>query len=60
MNLMGDNLAATVAALKQKNVGVLILMERCGNRTTIPLPSGSSIGLYQPTHPAALTLSARL
>jgi len=55
--LMCDDLNATVASLKQKNVECgPIAAERWGIRTTIALPSGSSLGLYQPTHPTALNL----
>ena len=31
---------------------------RWGTSTTIPLPSGAHIGLYQPSHPTALNLHA--
>ena len=34
-----------------------VTTERWGIRTTIPLPSGGEVGLYQPTHPTALNLS---
>lgn len=55
--LMCDNLAEMVAGLKAKNVRCTeVETEPWGIRTTIPLPSGGEIGLYQPTHPTALNL----
>ncbi len=57
--LMCDDLAAVIASLKANRVQCTkIETERWGIRTTIPLPSGGEIGLYQPTHPTALNLSA--
>jgi hypothetical protein len=58
--LMCDDLKATMASLKDKNV-------RCseaqtaswGITTTIPLPSGGEIGLYQARHPTAFNLSSK-
>jgi hypothetical protein len=56
--LMCDDLQVEVATLAKKNVHCTeIETERWGIRTTIPLPSGGEIGLYQPTHPTALHLS---
>jgi catechol 2,3-dioxygenase-like lactoylglutathione lyase family enzyme len=58
--LMCDNLNEFIAALKAKNVRCTeVERERWGIRTTIPLPSGGEIGLYQPTHPTALDLPSR-
>ena len=55
--LMCDDLNETIASLKQKNVKCgAVATERWGTRTTIPLPSGGTIGLYQPAHPTALNL----
>lgn len=55
--LMCDDLAAHLALLKSKGVDCTeIEQERWGIRTTIRLPSGGEIGLYQPTHPTALEL----
>jgi catechol 2,3-dioxygenase-like lactoylglutathione lyase family enzyme len=53
--LMCDDLPSTIADLESKGV-------RCseveaapwGRKTTIPLPSGGEIGLYEPRHPTAL------
>jgi len=57
--LMCADLKGTIAALKSKNVACTeIAKERWGMRTTIKLPSGGEIGLYQPTHPTALGLKA--
>jgi catechol 2,3-dioxygenase-like lactoylglutathione lyase family enzyme len=53
--LMCTSLPATIAALDAKNVRCTpVQTESWGLRTTIPLPSGGEIGLYQPTHPTAL------
>ena len=53
--LMCDDVQATVKALATKNVRCSeISTERWGIKTTIPLPSGGAIGLYQPTHPTAI------
>jgi len=58
--LMCDDLDALIASLKARKV-------RCskvetapwGRVTTIPLPSGGRIGLYQPVHPTALDLNKK-
>lgn len=55
--LMCDDLQATIAWLAKKNVRCTeVETERWGIRTTITMPSGGEIGLYQPTHPTALDL----
>ena|SRR5437763_8624879 len=57
--LMCDDLQATIDSLKAKNVPcTAIARERWGIRTTIRMPSGGEIGLYQPTHPTAIGLNA--
>jgi catechol 2,3-dioxygenase-like lactoylglutathione lyase family enzyme len=55
--LMCDDLQATMADLAKKNV-VCTEVETAnwGIRTTIRMPSGGEIGLYQPTHQTALDL----
>jgi catechol 2,3-dioxygenase-like lactoylglutathione lyase family enzyme len=55
--LMCDDLQATMADLANKNV-VCTEVETAnwGIRTTIKMPSGGEIGLYQPTHQTALDL----
>jgi catechol 2,3-dioxygenase-like lactoylglutathione lyase family enzyme len=54
---MCDDIRATVRALEEKKVKCPpVEKERWGLRTSIPLPSGGHIGLYQPTHPTALHL----
>lgn len=58
--LMCDDLDAFVASLKAKNVKCSeIESAPWGMKTTIPLPSGGEIGLYQPSHPTALNLNAQ-
>jgi catechol 2,3-dioxygenase-like lactoylglutathione lyase family enzyme len=55
--LMCDDLAAQVKLLKTKSISCTeVEKENWGIRTTIKLPSGGEIGLYQPTHPTALDL----
>lgn len=54
--LMCDDVQATIAALAKKGVECApVHTERWGLRTAIPLPSGSALGLYQPTHPTAIS-----
>src|SRR5258708_4804716 len=56
--LMCDDLAATMKELAAK--GVLcgeITEPRWGSVTTIHLPDGGKLGLYQPKHPTALELT---
>ena len=53
--LMCDNLPALMKSLQAKGVSCsLTEQEDWGLKTTIQLPSGGEIGLYQPTHPTAI------
>jgi catechol 2,3-dioxygenase-like lactoylglutathione lyase family enzyme len=53
MFLVCDNLKAQMTALEKKGVRFgEIGEERWGIRTTISLPGGGKIGLYEPAHPA--------
>jgi hypothetical protein len=55
--LMCDDLDALMKNLQAKKVKFgPVATERWGIRTTIELPSGAHIGVYQPTHPTALGL----
>lgn len=55
--LMCDNLQAYVSELKKNGVSCTeVETQGWGIRTTIRLPSGSELGLYQPTHETALDL----
>ena len=55
--LMCDDVAETVRSLEGKGVTCTpLLTERWGIRTTLRLPSGGALGLYQPTHPTAIAL----
>jgi hypothetical protein len=55
--LMCDDLEATMAKLAAKNVPCTeVATENWGIRTTIKMPSGGEVGLYQPTHKTALDL----
>jgi catechol 2,3-dioxygenase-like lactoylglutathione lyase family enzyme len=56
--LMCDDLDRTIATLRSRGVRCSeIERENWGIRTTIPLPSGAELGLYQPTHATALELT---
>ena len=58
--LMCDDLGALIATLQAKNVICTKIQEtNWGLLTTIPLPSGDSIGLYQPKHATALHLNSK-
>jgi catechol 2,3-dioxygenase-like lactoylglutathione lyase family enzyme len=53
--LMCDDLTAELAALTAKGVKhTEVHEERWGSVTTIQLPGGGRIGLYQPKHPTAI------
>jgi catechol 2,3-dioxygenase-like lactoylglutathione lyase family enzyme len=55
--LMCDDLPALIKSLKAKKVVCSAVEEApWGIKTTIRLPSGGEIGLYQPTHPTAIDL----
>jgi len=57
--LMCDDLQAVIRLLKSKKVACTkVTQEAWGRKTTIKLPSGGEIGLYQPSHPTALGLKA--
>jgi hypothetical protein len=48
---MCDDLQSSIASLKAKDVHCSEIQNAgWGNVTTIPLPSGGRIGLYQPKH----------
>jgi catechol 2,3-dioxygenase-like lactoylglutathione lyase family enzyme len=52
---MSDDLKATMDSLKAKDVTCgAVKEERWGSLTTILLPGGGRIGLYQPKHPTAI------
>lgn len=55
--LMCDDLKALTDSLKKKNVVCTEFQQAgWGISTTIPLPGGGSIGLYQPRHATAFNL----
>jgi catechol 2,3-dioxygenase-like lactoylglutathione lyase family enzyme len=55
--LMCDDLEAELKRLKEKKVKCSpIERQRWGITTTIRLPSGGGLGLYQPMHPTAIDL----
>jgi hypothetical protein len=58
--LMCDDLSQMIMSLATKNVHCSeIETAPWGRKTTIPLPSGGEIGLYQPRHPTALNLKSK-
>jgi len=58
--MMCDDLNAEIASLKKKHVVCTEIQEAdWGLSTTIPLPSGRSLGLYQPRHQTALHPTAK-
>jgi hypothetical protein len=55
--LMCDDLQGFIKSLEAKKISCTeVTEEPWGFRTTIKLPSGGELGLYQPTHPTALDL----
>jgi catechol 2,3-dioxygenase-like lactoylglutathione lyase family enzyme len=57
---MCDDLQATIKMLKGKNVTCApVSEERWGTKTTLRLPSGGEVGLYQPKHPVAYNLNSK-
>ena len=55
---MCDDLRSEIVALGSKGVRCSEVQEaRWGSITKIRLPGGSEVGLYQPRHPVALTLT---
>ncbi len=59
--LMCDDLKAEMKRLKAKKVSCsAAATERWGIRTTLRLPSGAELGLYQPTHPTVIGLKSKM
>ena len=59
MYLMCDDLRATMKWLESKHVACTAVDEApWGIKTTVRLPSGGEVGLYQPTHPTAIGRSS--
>ncbi|SRR6266498_5256399 len=53
--LMCDDLRSSMGALEAKGVSCTEIEEaEWGLKTTVRLPSGGEIGLYQPAHPTAV------
>ncbi len=58
--LMCDDLDGMIASLKAKNIECSqVEGAGWGRVTTIPLPSGGRIGMYQPRHATALNLRSK-
>jgi hypothetical protein len=56
--LVCDDLTSTIESLREQKVACgPIKEERWGSITTIPLPGGGKVGLYQPKHPTAIAVS---
>jgi predicted enzyme related to lactoylglutathione lyase len=57
--LMCDDVKAEIAALKKKGVKCDPIMEAgWGSVTSISIPGGAKLGLYQPHHPTAISMKA--
>jgi predicted enzyme related to lactoylglutathione lyase len=53
--LMCDDILATIQELERKGATMSdVQTERWGIRSTVRLPSGGELGIYQPTHPTAI------
>jgi len=58
--LMCDDLSVLVRSLEAQGLRCgAISREAWGMKTTVRLPSGGEIGLYQPTHPTAIGLTSK-
>ena len=58
--LMCDDLPSVMQSLQARNVTCSpVMTAEWGITTTVPLPSGGEIGLYQPTHPTAIAGAAK-
>jgi hypothetical protein len=56
--LMCDDVDAEIARLTKLGISCApVAQERWGRRTSVTLPSGQGMGLYQPLHPTALGLA---
>src|SRR5215470_2282717 len=56
---MCDDLQAEMAGLRERNVSCSEIQQaRWGSITTLSLPGGGKIGLYQPNHPIAIATSS--
>jgi catechol 2,3-dioxygenase-like lactoylglutathione lyase family enzyme len=59
LHLMSDDLPSLMKSLKAKNVGFTEPSKQpWGTSTTVRLPSGGSIGFYQPTHKTPLGIGS--
>lgn len=59
--LMCDDLAALMAQLADRGVACSpVHEERWGSLTSVTLPGGGKLGIYQPKHPVAVGLKASL
>jgi catechol 2,3-dioxygenase-like lactoylglutathione lyase family enzyme len=60
MYFVCDDLKAQMALLEKKGVRLgPVSEERWGTHTTISLPGGGTVGLYEPSHPVALGKASR-
>jgi hypothetical protein len=58
--LMCDDLRLMMRSLEARDVHCTPVTEaEWGIKTTIPLPSGGEIGLYQPKHPTAIAIDSK-
>ena len=55
---MCDDLNAEIASLRERNISCSEIQDaRWGSITSIHLPGGGKVGLYQPKHPVAIARS---
>src|SRR4051812_46822150 len=53
--LMCDDVQSVIRSLEARHVTCApVVQERWGIRTSLRLPSGAALGLYQPSHPTAI------
>jgi catechol 2,3-dioxygenase-like lactoylglutathione lyase family enzyme len=58
--LMCDDLPTMIKSLQKRKISCSPVEKApWGTKTTVRLPSGGEIGLYQPTHPTALELGRK-
>ena len=57
--LLCEDLEAEMKSLAKRGVTCsAVQQERWGSITSVPLPGGGTVGLYQPKHPTALQIRA--
>ena len=58
--LMCDDIEAAIAELREKDIETGEIHERpWGRLTELTLPSGGKLGVYEPKHPTAISMSGK-